>query len=782
MIISFNSGKSGWCEYVLNGTSKKQRNQELIEIIDGDFNLTKKIYTATRAKQSYTTIVMAFKGKMSNEKMKEIYEEFIADFLVGYKEDEVNRAAIIHQDTENSHIHICLPKRNLRTNTINDYYYDKVDRKRINLIKQKLILKHRLEVPTKQNIEHETENKELARIELWRKLHGQKQITLKRARGREKTKKELGEYIKSCYINDLISNFEEMKQVLNEFDGIEVDKYGVDMEGRDFITIKDNRNNKIRLRGTIYGQHYTTTAKSKENGNDGGITSIQSENSRDDERIPRELGENDEKQLKRICEKLATANQARVKKISKKLARARKKAVEENNPYRLLCDHSIFSWSSYKPTQSTHFANYNTLHPQNWDILQARHDDSNSGKEPKEQQYILSEKEMTHEQSITREVANITEEIEKRENKARERKQGIARAVERIRRGIETVKSRLGGIKQMRITETEQFKQNNLIDFICGHGGIIDKKKSCKSTAVINYLNTKLIVSKRQENNHYIFFNIADGCGGTIFDFYDNFIRKSVTEPFWRSLQYIRNIYNGGEIHKLNYDLQSNDADSIEKVQQFQKCLTMMKELTNHNSYLKSRYINEETQNKFKDTMKLDYQGNLCFINQTIENGRFIPCGAINQEKKINIGKKGISGTIIADNINIASKNLYLFESNIDAMSFYQMYKKTGTYISLGGNVSEKQLTDLEELIKMQKVTQINFCFDNDAGGNRIRERIERHFSPYGTAKSSVLTPKSKDWNQDLQELEQEKQREREEEQQEHVRERKQLGERGMEW
>jgi len=198
MKILVAGGKSGWVEYVLEGTKTKRRHKDKIEIIDGDCNLTKKIYENDTTKQTYTKIILAFKGKVDDNTIKKVYEEFKENFLVGLEEDEYNIAAVVHKDTENYHIHVCLPKLNLRTKKHNNYYFDRVDRNRINILRDYLIEKYNLkndEITLNENKELIKEDKTVERLDKWRKEHKQPKVSLKRKRGRDKATKEIKEYI-----------------------------------------------------------------------------------------------------------------------------------------------------------------------------------------------------------------------------------------------------------------------------------------------------------------------------------------------------------------------------------------------------------------------------------------------------------------------------------------------------------------------------------------------------------------------------------------------------------
>lgn len=89
------------------------------------------------------------------------------------------------------------------------------------------------------------------------------------------------------------------------------------------------------------------------------------------------------------------------------------------------------------------------------------------------------------------------------------------------------------------------------------------------------------------------------------------------------------------------------------------------------------------------------------------------------------MGEKGIWGQIIGD-----SKEIFIFESPIDAMSFRQLNPKMdGIYISSGGSVSDEGINDILELVKHTKSPKISYCLDNDKGGNLLKHRLNMYLS-----------------------------------------------------
>ena len=134
MTIKVESGQSGWGNYVLYGTKEVPRDTDKVEFLEGDIPLGDRLCESNNYQESYYRIVLGFEGKPSDEVMKSAYDDFKKEFFVGFKPDEYHIDAVVHKDTDNYHIHIRVPKQNLKTDTHLQLYMDKYDRPRKELI------------------------------------------------------------------------------------------------------------------------------------------------------------------------------------------------------------------------------------------------------------------------------------------------------------------------------------------------------------------------------------------------------------------------------------------------------------------------------------------------------------------------------------------------------------------------------------------------------------------------------------------------------------------------
>lgn len=101
--------------------------------------------------------------------------------------------------------------------------------------------------------------------------------------------------------------------------------------------------------------------------------------------------------------------------------------------------------------------------------------------------------------------------------------------------------------------------------------------------------------------------------------------------------------------------------------------------------------------------------------------------------------------------------NLFIFESAIDTMSFYELQKDRMSFnhtalVSIGGSLSDNQILNI---VRMYKPNKITCCFDNDSQGMKYIKKINSLIEEWNIRErcsievDSVL-PNSKDFNDDL--------------------------------
>ena len=96
------------------------------------------------------------------------------------------------------------------------------------------------------------------------------------------------------------------------------------------------------------------------------------------------------------------------------------------------------------------------------------------------------------------------------------------------------------------------------------------------------------------------------------------------------------------------------------------------------------------------------------------------------------------------------SDRLYVFEAPIDLLSFLSIYPQDWqehSYVSLCGTSQHALMWMLEQNPALQKIA---LCLDNDAAGVKATARLTESLQEKGYEQIGVLTPKHKDWNEDL--------------------------------
>ena len=260
MKISIKSGGTGkgWSNYVTRKyvkLSKYERSK--ITLLSGNTKLGDSIIKSSNYKENSTTLVLSFKGKVSDEKARAVNEDFKELFMSGFSEDEYHYEAVLHQDTANTHIHIRIPTKNLVTDTqLRLYYHDK-HKNFINAIRDYLILKHELPQPKQEHKPvFSVDSKKERLIQEQRAKEGRKSFDFTKKKGRDEAKKYIANYIAELHESGLIEDFEDLKEVVK---GIELDivKIGKDITGDfNYFTVQDSTGKKIRLTGEIYNEQF----------------------------------------------------------------------------------------------------------------------------------------------------------------------------------------------------------------------------------------------------------------------------------------------------------------------------------------------------------------------------------------------------------------------------------------------------------------------------------------------------------------------------------------------
>jgi len=662
-------GKSGVVEYLTR--EGKEHNKEHIKVLDGNPTLTKKIIQNMNYKENYKRIVLSFEGKPSDEKIKKAYSDWKSLYMDStYKKEEYNILSVLHKDTDNYHIHITIPNKNLITDTRLDSYVDKKDRNRMNEIRDYINLKNGWQ---KQDLTKKKSNEPIKTkeeiINTWREQHNQKVKPIVKQKQRAQALTKLVNNVVMNSIKDgKIENIKDVKNLVNDLGNYEFIKQGEDtISNFSYITIQDKETQKkYRIKSDVYKKDFDYNEENYEL------------NLLDDKDIFQKITpkkyklstQKIEKELPKRLEKIAKMNEGAKARISNNTS---KKSKDKLNEYY---------------TNNRKIENTNT----------------------REQSTGIKEFGDTIKQDTTR---------QEQSNKL-------------LSSRVDEFKSELGELKKgvgiMKENKTETFKKDiNLVEYASNFGFEIDKKKSGKYEVVMKNENDTISITKKP-NDHYVFNSFESQKGGTIIDFYKEYVNDK--KVYWQQLNDLEK-YHKNPKSDIKYTMSKATGEVYAAQQEWSN----YRDIKLDNSYLtQERKIDPTTLEIFKDTIKQDTKNNICFIHKNYEIDenymKIDTCGIErkNSNFKGHTGKKGLWGKDIGD-----SNEIFLFESPLDAMSYYELNKKDGMYVSLGGSPSEKQLKDLEQIVKYTK-RNITTMFDNDTHkeknkGQELSNKIKQFLS-----------------------------------------------------
>jgi len=309
MIIRINAGNGGWGKYVLEGTTKKPRDQEKIKLLQGDIDLGDTISQATEYKQNEYKIVLGFKGRVSDEQLRESLEDFERLFMHGFEKDEYHLDAVLHRDTEDDHVHIRIPKLNLKTGTQLQLYMHSRDRHRKELIADYIDLKHGLESPRDNRRLIVEEREEY--INNWREQHAQKPFTFTAKKDRTRAVSHLNDEIRELHQLELLNSLEDITEHLKSYE-LDVIKQDYDRTNDFHYITVGNETGKIRLKGDIYNAEFWSNSRSDREAQIASNRQLRGTYERDYtslERVQKDLTKELDKRRKYVDKRYAAARQ-----------------------------------------------------------------------------------------------------------------------------------------------------------------------------------------------------------------------------------------------------------------------------------------------------------------------------------------------------------------------------------------------------------------------------------------------------------------------------------------
>jgi len=263
MTISFQTGNSGWANYVINGTAQEPRDKSKIEIIDNDPFFVEQIASQNKFSGEYYKGVISVEKKITNQEMKEIWEEFKKELFVGYKKDEYIVSAVIHQDKDYTHIHFDVPKQNLLTGQHLQLYMHGVDTKRMDLIADDIAIRHNLK--TKEEIKPTIKPTKEYSFEKQRAERNQEpfKFTLVSKKDKALAQQQVTELLKENI--ESINSLDEIKAFIHTNTDLKVIKTDFDRKKKfHYITIQDTNDKKTRVQGDLFSDDFFKQPKEQQ--------------------------------------------------------------------------------------------------------------------------------------------------------------------------------------------------------------------------------------------------------------------------------------------------------------------------------------------------------------------------------------------------------------------------------------------------------------------------------------------------------------------------------------
>jgi hypothetical protein len=164
-----------------------------------------------------------------------------------------------------------------------------------------------------------------------------------------------------------------------------------------------------------------------------------------------------------------------------------------------------------------------------------------------------------------------------------------------------------------------------------------------------------------------------------------------------------------------------------------------------HGGYLESRGIDHHTLERFAGKIHMDSHGNACFQHQDLH-------GNVTGWEKKNKGftgftAEGSKALFICRADEAVITTIVICESAIDAMSYYQLNKQPGLYVSFGGAMSPDQQKQLAALLRTFPGAKVHAATDNDPQGETYAAKIASMHPDVERKRPRGV----KDWNDALQ-------------------------------
>lgn len=303
--------------------------------------------------------------------------------------------------------------------------------------------------------------------------------------------------------------------------------------------------------------------------------------------------------------------------------------------------------------------------------------------------------------------------------------------------------------------ELDGFKKINLEEFILNYGFKKDAEKSSVNNPVLTNGAMKIIL-KKHADDRWTFWDVLDEKNkGTIIDFCLNNIETNMGK--------VRKILREYQQNKPQTTTINNKTET-ETGYNKQKIEWVIKEIKTEEFKDDYRHVKKELLNQAIKDGRILLKDNCIYVKLYDLNG---VCGLekidmLEAKKRIIANSK--KGIWAFGNLAKIEK-ISVFESWLDGLSFVQMYGDAGGILSIEGTTNTENLLEILRgiLIKNTNIKEINLALDNDEAGDKLTirflkalEELEEVFK----INIKMLKPITKDYNADLEAIENNKKKE----------------------
>jgi len=290
--------------------------------------------------------------------------------------------------------------------------------------------------------------------------------------------------------------------------------------------------------------------------------------------------------------------------------------------------------------------------------------------------------------------------------------------------------------------ELENFKKLDLIAYAIHRGYTIDPKKTSRHCTVMANGSDKIGVSN--QDGRWFIYNYTMEKGGSIIDFAQNFSKEISIGEVRKIIRNFAHIEKPIQ-QKFSYSTPiTSKKNRIDVLNEFNSAT-----LLQQSYFLNLRGIKNETikNERFYGNIFTDKYNNVCFPNWD-ENGF---SGFEKRNKTFKGFSTGGDRGIWFSKATIADTSIAIFESGIDALSYFQLKDDGKTqYVSIGGQLGKSQAQLIKRIVNKNHNKKIKLCFDNDEAGLKYITSILEANNQSSNFKIDIPNKKGQDWNNAL--------------------------------